>query len=54
MGAVEELIRDMDRSVSPTRGARENSAHNGHLGCNGYDALICFNRFGDLARVVAK
>ena len=44
------IILDMDSSVSPTHGAQEGSAYNGHFGCTCYHPLFLFNQFGDLER----
>ena len=46
----EEIILDMDSSVSPTHGDQEQSVWNGHFGCTCYHPLFIFNQFGDLER----
>ena len=45
---------DMDSSVSPTHGAQEGTAWNGHFGCNCYHPLFIFNQFGHLERCVLR
>jgi hypothetical protein len=45
---LQELILDMDSSVSETYGEQEGSAYNGHFGCTCYHPLFLFNQFGDL------
>lgn len=40
------ITLDMDSSVSPTHGAQEGTAWNGHFGCNCYHPLFVFNQFG--------
>jgi len=42
------IVLDMDSSVSPTHGERENSVWNGHYACTRYHPLFVFNQFGDL------
>jgi Transposase DDE domain group 1 len=37
---------DMDSSESPTYGAQEGSAYNGHFGCTCYHPLFVFNQLG--------
>ena len=49
-----KIIPDMDSSVSPTHGAQEGSAYNGHFGCTCYHPLFLFNRFGDLERCALR
>ena len=44
----EELILDLDSSVSETHGHQQGSAFNGHFSCNCYHPLFLFNQFGDL------
>jgi DDE family transposase len=44
------IILDMDSSESPTYGAQEGSAYNGHFRCTCYHPLFLFNQFGDLER----
>ena len=48
------IIPNMDSSVSPTHGAQEGSAYNGHFGCTCYHPLFLFNQFGDLERCVLR
>ena len=45
---------DMDSSVSPTHGAQEGTAWNGHFGCNCYHPLFIFNQFGHLERCALR
>jgi hypothetical protein len=40
------ITLDMDSSVSPTHGAQEGTAWNGHFGCLCYHPLFVFNQFG--------
>ncbi len=40
------IVLDMDSSVSPTYGAQEGSAYNGHFGCTCHHPLFVFNQFG--------
>jgi hypothetical protein len=44
----------MDGSVSPTHGAQEGTAYNGHCGCTFYHPLFLFNQFGDLERCALR
>ena len=44
------IIFDMDSSVSPTYGAQEGTAYNGHFACNCYHPLFLFNQLGGLER----
>src|SRR5216684_4086021 len=44
------IVLDMDSSESPTFGAQEGSAYNGHFGCTCYHPLFLFNQLGDLER----
>src|SRR4249919_765831 len=48
------IILDMDSSESPTHGAQEGSAWNGHFGCTCYQPLFVFNQFGDLERCALR
>lgn len=50
----EEILLDMDSSVSPTHGDREGSVRNGHFGCTCYHPLFVFNQFGDLERCALR
>ncbi|HEY9085180.1 MAG TPA: IS1380 family transposase, partial [Candidatus Tyrphobacter sp.] len=52
--ANEEIILDMDSSVSPTHGEQEQSVWNGHFGCTCYHPLFVFNQYGDLARCALR
>ncbi len=44
------ITLDMDSSVSPTHGAQEGTAWNGHFDCSCYHPLFVFNQFGRLER----
>ena len=44
----------MDSSVSPTHGAQEDTAWNGHFGCMCYHPLFVFNQFGHLERCALR
>ena len=44
------ITLDMDSPVSPTHGAQEDTAWNGHFGCMCYHPLFVFNQFGHLER----
>jgi hypothetical protein len=48
------IVLDMDSSESPTDGAQEGSAYNGHFGCTCYHPLFVFNQFGDLERCALR
>jgi len=48
------VVLDMDSSVSPTDGAQEGSAYNGHFGCTCYHPLFVFNQLGDLERCALR
>ncbi len=50
----QEIVLDMDSSVSPTHGEQEKSAWNGHFGCTCYHPLFVFNQFGDLERCTLR
>ncbi len=52
--AMQELILDMDSSLSETYGEQEGSAFNGHFGCTCYHPLFCFNQFGDVEGVLLR
>jgi hypothetical protein len=43
-------VLDIDSSVSPTYGAQEGTAYNGHFACTSYHPLFVFNQDGDLER----
>ena len=45
---LNELILDMDSSVSETYGEQEGTAYNGHFECTCYHPLFLFNQWGDL------
>ena len=51
---VKGIVLDMDSSVSPTFGAQEGAAYNGHFGCTCYHPLFVFNQFGDLERCALR
>src|SRR5207249_53982 len=44
------LVLDIDSSVSPTYGAQEGTAYNGHFACTCYHPLFVFNQDGDRER----
>jgi hypothetical protein len=48
------VVLDMDSSESPTYGAQEGSAYNGHFGCTCYHPLFVFNPLGDLERYALR
>ena len=48
------VVLDMDLSESPTYGAQEGSAYNGHFGCTCYHPLFVFNQLGDLERCALR
>src|ERR1700726_3844847 len=48
------VVLDMDSSESPTYGAQEGSAYNGHFGCSCYHPLFVFNQLGDLERCALR
>ena len=52
--STDEIILDMDSSVSPTHGEQEQSVWNGHFGCTCYHPLFVFNQFGDLERCALR
>lgn len=52
--STDEMILDMDSSVSPTHGEQEHSMWNGHFGCTCYHPLFVFNQFGDLERCALR
>jgi hypothetical protein len=45
---LKAIVLDMDSFVSPTQGAQEGTAYNGHFACTCYHPLFVFNQFGDL------
>ena len=48
------ITLDMDSSVSPTHGAQQGTAWNGHFGCMCYHPLFVFNQFGHLERCALR
>jgi hypothetical protein len=48
------IVLDMDWSESPTYGAQEGSAYNGHFGCTCYHPLFVFNPLGDVERCALR
>lgn len=52
--STDEIVLDMDSSVSPTHGKQEQSVWNGHFGCTCYHPLFVFNQFGDLERCALR
>src|SRR6266704_6927294 len=48
------IVLDMDSSESPTYGAQEGSAYNGHFGCTFYHPLFVFDQLGDLERCALR
>ncbi|RYH05232.1 transposase, partial [Tropicimonas sp. IMCC6043] len=48
------IVLDMDSSVSPTHGAQEGTAWNGHFGSACYHPLFVFNQFGMLERCALR
>src|SRR5438105_14382926 len=48
------IVLDMDSSESPTYGAQEGSAYNGHFGCTCYHPLFVFNQLGHLERCALR
>ena len=48
------ITLDMDSSISPTHGAQEGTAWNGHFGCMCYPPLFVFNQFGHLERCALR
>jgi len=52
--AGDQIILDMDSSVSETHGHQEGSAYNGHFECTCYHPLFCFNQDGDLERALLR
>jgi len=51
---LNQIILDMDSSVSQTYGNQEGSAYNGFFECTCYHPLFCFNQFGDLERALLR
>src|SRR4029077_6700323 len=52
--ATTALVLDIDTSVSPTYGAQEGTAYNGHFECTCYHPLFVFNQDGDLERCALR
>jgi hypothetical protein len=52
--AQTSLVLDIDSSVSPTYGAQEGTAYNGHFACTCYHPLFVFNQDGDLERCALR
>src|SRR5437867_511039 len=52
--AATALVLDIDSSVSPTYGAQEGTAYNGHFACTCYHPLFVFNQDGDLERCTLR
>jgi hypothetical protein len=48
------VVLDMDSSESPTYGAQERSAYNGHFGCTCYHPLFVFNQLGDVEQCALR
>ena len=48
------IVLDMDSSESPTYGAQEGSAYNGHFGGTCYHPLFVFNQLGDVERCALR
>jgi Transposase DDE domain group 1 len=48
------LVLDIDSSVSPTYGAQEGTAYNGHFACTCYHPIFVFNQDGDLERCALR
>jgi hypothetical protein len=48
------LVLDIDSSVSPSYGAQEGTAYNGHFACTCYHPLFMFNQHGDLERCALR
>ena len=41
---LKTIVLDVDSSVSPTQGAQEGTAYNGHFSCSCYHPLFVFNQ----------
>jgi len=48
------LVLDIDSNVSPTYGAQEGTAYNGHFACTCYHPLFVFNQDGDPERCALR
>jgi hypothetical protein len=51
---LQQLILDLDSSVSETYGRQQGTAYNGHFECLCYHPLFLFNQFGDLESVMLR
>jgi len=51
---LQELILELDSSVSETYGEQESSAYNELIGCPCYHPLFLFNQFEDLEYAMLK
>jgi hypothetical protein len=51
---LDELILDLDSSVSETHGEQQGSAYNGYFECTCYHPLFLFNQYGDLERAMLR
>jgi hypothetical protein len=51
---LQQLILDLDSSVSETYGRQQGTAYNGHFECLCYHPLFLFNQFGDLESVLLR
>jgi len=51
---LDQIILDMDSSVSPTYGNQEDSAYNGCFECTCYHPLFCFNQYGDVEQALLR
>jgi len=51
---LNQIILDMDSSVSPTYGNQEGSVYNGYFECTCYHPLFCFNQYGDMERTLLR
>ena len=52
--STNEIVLDIDSSVSPTHGEQEQSVWNGHYACTCYHPLFVFNQFGDVERCALR
>ena len=51
---LNQIVLDMDSSVSPTYGSQEGSAYNGHFECTYCHPLFCFNQLADMERALLR
>jgi hypothetical protein len=51
---LQQLILDLDSSVSETYGEQQGTAYNGHFECVCYHPLFLFNQYGDLERAMLR